>query len=262
MPSDPAPLVAVHVDALEHTLRATHALASTFDEATWELPTDCPGWSVRDQVSHLIDMELRMMGEPPPVHQLPADLPYLRHDTARALECGVELRRQRSGEQVLGEFGEVIDRRISGLRELLVSGVDPAVETPFWGRLPTSRVLRVRVFDAWAHEQDIRRATKQPGNLASPAAVVTWKFMARRLPGVVEQVGLGTGTVVAFEVTGPLQIRQTVGEGEPTIIVRTDWETFVRLICGRIGPAEQPAVTTTGDPAQASRLLAGLGVTP
>ena len=38
---------------------------------------------------------------------------------------------------------------------------------------PFDRMIRMRTFDSWTHEQDIRRATGLPANLASPGAQVT-----------------------------------------------------------------------------------------
>ena len=57
-------------------LRATEALRETWEglaevcfelSATeWALPTECPGWDVKDQLSHLIGIERAIMGEAAP----------------------------------------------------------------------------------------------------------------------------------------------------------------------------------------------------
>ena len=63
-------------DWLRHGLRARNALAETWgalaevcselSETEWALPTECPGWDVKDQLSHLIGIERAIMGEPVP----------------------------------------------------------------------------------------------------------------------------------------------------------------------------------------------------
>jgi uncharacterized protein (TIGR03083 family) len=249
------------IDVLEQTFRATQRVGSTLSQAEWKLPTECPGWTVQDVVSHLIGFELALMGEPEPEHELPDGLDYLRNDTMRRLELPVDLRRSRPGSAVLAEFSAVIDRRLRQLRELAASGADPEVDSLIWGPRPLSKLMPTRVFDAWAHEQDVRRATGRHGGLDSPAAQATRQFLTRALPHMVSKAGLPTGTAVRFEVTGPVRIEQTVGAGQPQLVLRLDWETFVRLACGRVHP-DQAKVAADGDPDQVRSLLATLVVTP
>ena len=49
-------------------------LGASITPAEWDIPTDCPGWSVRDNVSHLIGIERRLLGFPndPPLSEYPA----------------------------------------------------------------------------------------------------------------------------------------------------------------------------------------------
>lgn len=247
------------VDALMHTLRATAALADGFDDVDWDTPTECPGWTVRDAVSHLIGVELMMLGEPVPEHEVPA-YDHLKHEVARTLEIAVDLRRTVPGKQVAAELHEVVDRRSAQLAELLAQGGDPVVSTTFFGERPLSRLLPVRVFDCWAHEQDVRRAVGRPGDLDSPAAAVTRDYLARTVPYVAEQAGLGDAALLV-RVTGPMEFERTAGDGEPSVTVTTDWESYVRLSCGRVRPGDVP-ISTTGDPELVGRVLEAMAVTP
>ena len=52
-------------------------LVAPLSEDVWNRPTECPGWSVRDVVSHLIAMELELLGDPRPIHNLPRDLRHV-----------------------------------------------------------------------------------------------------------------------------------------------------------------------------------------
>ena len=56
---------------------ACHELSST----EWALPTECPGWDVKDQLSHLIGIERSIMGEAAPVWDSPLG-PHVKNDFA------------------------------------------------------------------------------------------------------------------------------------------------------------------------------------
>ena len=54
------------VDALEETWQSIDRTLRDRDPEDYERPTPCPGWSVRDILSHLIGFELMLRGEPVP----------------------------------------------------------------------------------------------------------------------------------------------------------------------------------------------------
>ncbi|MEI8359965.1 MAG: maleylpyruvate isomerase N-terminal domain-containing protein, partial [Deltaproteobacteria bacterium] len=45
------------VDLLERAWSSLGALAMTISDAEWDLPTDVPGWSVRDNLTHITGIE-------------------------------------------------------------------------------------------------------------------------------------------------------------------------------------------------------------
>ena len=47
------------VDHLDETWRSIDALCSGFTDEEWSTDTGCQGWSVQDQLSHLVDYESR-----------------------------------------------------------------------------------------------------------------------------------------------------------------------------------------------------------
>lgn len=93
---------------------------------------------------------------------------------------------------------------------------------------------------------------------------------------VAKLAGAPAGTVVAVDVTGPLEFRRTVrvdetGRGSvdasvtlaPDVRLTLDWETYVRLACGRVRPeAVAGAVRVAGDTELAARVLAQFALTP
>ena len=52
--------------ALAETWGALAEVCHELSDTEWALPTECPGWDVKDQLSHLIGIEQAIMGEPAP----------------------------------------------------------------------------------------------------------------------------------------------------------------------------------------------------
>jgi len=203
-PEDLAGLVA----AFANTAQAVVDLTFSRSEEDLARPTACPGWTVKDQVSHVVSVESALLGRPDPAVEVPA-YEHVRSDFGRALEGGVELRRSRSGAEVVAELQRVLAERVGRLRDPSLS-LDDLVDSPL-GRRPLRSALRTRIVDVWTHEQDIREALGRPGNLDSPAAAVYVERMLALLPRlVVDQVGLEPGKVVMIELTGPVLARTGV----------------------------------------------------
>ena len=136
----------------------------------------------------------------------------------------------------------------------------------------TGLLLRNRPLDVWMHEQDVRRALALPGNLDSAAAIHTADYLMESLPYVVERAQAPVGSVVRLEVAGhaPVTVavgddgrgrRATADDGEPTVTLAMERETFVVLAGGRRAAAADD-VRITGDTALGERVVASLGVTP
>jgi uncharacterized protein (TIGR03083 family) len=262
------------VDAWEQSIRAIAEVVSPLPEGRWNRRTDCPGWSVRDIVSHVIGMESELLGDPRPIHNLPSDLSHASTDASRYTEVQVDIRRCHTGPEMTAELAQVTERRLRALRNSTAAPEDPA--RGFMGIPMTYELaLRMRVFDIWVHEQDLRRAVGTPGGLDTAAAQVTRDWLFLGLPKVVaKQAALPPGSTVVFDVHGPLEFMRTVtvddqGRGHvsgrvalgPLVTVSTDWETFTLLMCGRIRPRDA-ALTVEGDQDAATRVLRNIAVTP
>ena len=192
----------VLVDALEHTWASVVAICEPLGAREWALPTDCPGWSVKDIVAHLAGIERTLQGHPQPAHELP-DYPWIRNDIGRLMEVAIDVRRPWPPDRVLAEFREVTRERLEALR---ATKLDPVAEVtgPLGTPAPLARMLTIRVVDSWTHEQDIREALGLAGGLASPAAAVTRDLFVRSLPRVARNAGMAPGESVAIEVAAPV----------------------------------------------------------
>jgi uncharacterized protein (TIGR03083 family) len=260
-----------NVAAFEQTVRSSLALAATLGAAEWDRPTDCPGWTVKDQFSHLVSVEASLLGDPPPEVEVPA-FGHVRNDFGRMLEAGVHARRSVPGPRVAAELADVLERRLAQL-----PGLDP--DGP--ATLPNGRqgtyalFMAFRAMDCWTHEQDVRRAVGRPGNLDAPAAGCFWDVLAKGLPLVVaRKAGAEPGQSVLFRISGPVEHRVAVlvdGEGRgaftgevpdaATAELDMEWECYVRLTAGRCGP-DAVSVQVKGDPELAGRVLEGMALTP
>ena len=52
------------VDALADVWASMQRLGDELDEAQWKLPTDCPGWTVQDNLAHILGIESVILGLP------------------------------------------------------------------------------------------------------------------------------------------------------------------------------------------------------
>lgn len=254
--------------AFDSTVSSLILLGSQLEAEDWILPTECPGWTVKDNVSHIVGIQRWLQGEPEPKHELPTELPHVRNDLGRRNELDVDLRRPYPPARVLEELRAVLATHRAQLPRTDRSG---DVETPF-GPRPFAKLMMSRTYDVWTHEQDIRRATNRPGNLSGPGAECTKLVLVQELPVVAERAGVESGQSVTFVVTGPVAFTRTIttndGRGttvdavaDPTVSVTVDWESFVRLGCGRC-TADAVDVTVEGDQELAGKVLAQLTMTP
>lgn len=257
------------IENLERTWRSLIELCEPLTEEEWKRPTGCPGWSVQDNVAHLIDYEARALGRPGPEGGAGGG-PHIKNPLGESNEVGVEHRRGRTGAEVLAELREVTAARAGQLRRLTPEDLGREVITPA-GPGTAADMLRLRVMDTWSHEQDIRRAVDRPGHDRGPAVDETVAYLAGFLPIIVaKRAGAPDGSVVVFEIGDAHRVAVEVagGRGRPLDAVPDTWAarltmpapTFDALACGRTdAPAD---VVVEGDAELGRRIVAALGFMP
>jgi uncharacterized protein (TIGR03083 family) len=250
-------------------------LAEGLDDERAMLPTGCPGWTVRDHIAHITDLEGILVGRPRVEHMPPEGLPYIRNQPGAFMEIGVDARRAVPLLDLLAEYRVVTAERLARLATLTDSQLDE-MGRGFFGESKVRSLLAIRVFDLWAHEQDIRRALGEPGGLDGVAAAHSRE---RMLMGAAhelqERIAPSAGTVIVFDVSGPGgAVRAITFDGErgragSTIpssqasTLRLDLPTLTVLTCGRAGdPGARARVVVEGDQNLARLVLEDLAVTP
>jgi uncharacterized protein (TIGR03083 family) len=270
------PTLQPYADAWTHSIEAISELVQPLVEAEWNRRTPCPGWSVRDIVSHVLGLDSEMLGDPRPIHTLPRDLYHVTNDHQRYMEMQVDVRRHHTAPEMTSELEYMIIRRNRQLRN---ESRDPGtkVRGPLGTELTLEEAMRRHAFDVWAHEQDLRTALGRPGNLDSPGAYVARDVLLGELPAVVaERADAPRSSAVVFDVHGPVEFLRTIrvdiqGRGTlesspalgPAATLTLDWETYVRLACGRVTPeAAADRIKTEGDPDLTTAILRNFTVTP
>jgi uncharacterized protein (TIGR03083 family) len=237
------------VELLGEVWASTIDLLDTLDGDEWELPTDCPGWTVKDQAAHVIGVESMFGGAPQPDVE-PREWPHVRSDMGRALEAWVEVRRGDPPAEVLRDLRAITAQRLAMFRGFDDAGWAGETFTPA-GPGTFADLVPFRVFDSWSHEQDIRRAVGRPGGFDTPAGRWAVAWCTRPLGRAVSKVDAPEGTTIEWLGYGPpVEVRHRVelvnGRGEtvdvsgaapPTVRITTDVVSFVRLCLGRVDPA-------------------------
>ena len=243
-------------------------LCSGLPDSQWDLPTGCPGWTVKDQISHLTDYEARLLGRPAPQHE-PAPAAHVKNELGRSNEIGVDARRSKSGADVLEEFREVTAERLVRLRDLTEQDLAAPTVTPA-GPGTVADLLILRVMDSWSHEQDIRRALHRPGHTEGPAVAQAVDYFTRFLPYLVgKRAAAPDGSKVIFAIGGrdPVAVEVSGGRGRPTadldnptVTLAIPVASIAALVGGRSDVPDD--VTITGDQQLGRQVLDSMVLMP
>ncbi len=257
------------VTALRQEFANLAELGDDLSATEWDTATECPGWSVRDMISHVIGTERMLLGEQPP--DVEARGEHLKNPIGETNERWIAVRRETPGPAIVAELREVVGRRLATLDAMAQADFDAPSWTPA-GQATYGRFMRIRVFDCWIHEQDIRYALDRSGHHEGPIVDLSLDEIEASLPFVVgKRASAGLGQSVRFELSGAAgrRVDVVVGEraalgvidGEPSVTLATDAITFTRLVGGRIDARDSVAtglVTLGGEADLGSRLLGGL----
>ncbi|WP_197380704.1 maleylpyruvate isomerase family mycothiol-dependent enzyme [Mycolicibacterium mengxianglii] len=279
MASPPRPVTALDksdvLRGLFASWKAIEQLMTGLSAQRWQVATALPGWRVHDVVSHVIGTESMLAGVPTP--EADCDVSALEHvhnDIGVLNECWVRHLATQTPDDMLARLGDITAERTATLTAMTDAAWNEPTVTPA-GPDSYGRFMRIRTFDCWMHEQDIREALGCPASddeLTGPAAGQAMNEIAAGMGFVVGKRGQAPdGARVAIELTGPMTrtIRVAVdgraavvddfGGAEPTVCIRLDGQQFTRLCGGRPMTAARPAdVGITGDQEAGRRIVDNL----
>ncbi|MFM8598505.1 MAG: maleylpyruvate isomerase family mycothiol-dependent enzyme [Mycobacterium sp.] len=247
------------------------ALLSGLSDDDWRRPTSLPGWTVHDVVAHIVGAEMMLSGVPTPESGATvAERDHVRNEIGALNERWIEHLRDESPAQLLATFREVIAGRRAALSAMDAREWDAVGFTPA-GPDSYGRFMRVRVFDCWMHEHDIREAVARPASdsgLSGADTVLALDEMNSSMGFVVGKKGQAPeGSRVLLKLTGPAarEIRVAVdgraavvedfGGAEPTVTIAVDGLQFSRLGGGRPLLADRPQGIDYGGDAEVGRRI-------
>jgi uncharacterized protein (TIGR03083 family) len=247
-------------------------LAALSDEQ-WQTPTSLPGWTVHDVVAHIVGTEMLLAGTPTPEADV-AGRDYVHNEIGALNEKWVEHLRSESPASMLAAFRDITARRKQMLAAMPVGEWNTVTFTPA-GPDSYGRFMRVRIFDCWMHEHDIRHAVGRPptdADLAGADSRLALDEITASMPFVVAKKGQApAGARVQITLTGPIarQIRVSVdgraalvedfGGAEPTIGLTLDGLQFTRLAGGRpLMAGRTDGIDYAGDTAAGARIIENL----
>jgi uncharacterized protein (TIGR03083 family) len=275
-PSRPVNILPKHdvLSALFASWDDIDRLMTTVGEEQWRNPSPLPGWTVHSLVAHMVGTESFLLGEPTPDDVDVSSFQHVRNEIGALNERWVARLSGETGDGLLQLFRTVTDRRRAALAamaddEWAAVGFTPAGPDSY------GRFMRIRVFDCWMHEQDIRQALDRPPSdedLDGPAARMALDEIAASMGFVVGKLGKAPeGSRVAIELTGPLRrtVRVAVlgraavvddfGGAEPTTTIRLDALQFSRLCGGRpLVPGRSTDIQVGGDAEVGQRIVDNL----
>jgi len=225
-------------------------------------------------LSHIIGAEAMLLGEQAPVADI-SGLHHMKNPIAEANELWVQSMRDHSGEQMRARFGDVTSRRLAALDLMTQADFDAPSWTPAGRDETYGRFMRIRHYDCYMHEHDIRDALGESPRIDAADLRSATDEVATGLGYIVgRRAGMPDGSRVRFDLTGPVSRTYLVSvdgraslvesfDGEPTVRLELPLTQFLRLTGGRHDrtPGRYGDVVISGDQQLGEQLVANLAFT-
>lgn len=227
-------------EALEDQEERLDAILGSLDDSQWDVPSLCPGWSVRDVVLHLAQTEEAVLAS---IEGRDAAFPV--HEGASTIDEVVEhwVRAERETTPDVRDRWDVARRAaLKSLREC-----DP--DRPLsWAAAPLkARTLATtRLSEHWIHTLDIA----DPLGIEHPDTErldhIAW-LAWRTIPYAFMRAGRGEPPSVRAELTGTDGASLTFGDADAACTIQGPVGEFCRVAARRLAPQEATKLEATGD---------------
>lgn len=232
------------VRLLTEEFAALDELYSALTDDQWALATTLPGWTVRDQLTHLLGTEAGMLGEPLPDVDV-SGFEHLRNPIAQMNEAWVESLRATPTADVLARWRDVTGRRLEALGAMTQADFDAPSWTPAGPDETYGRFMRIRHYDCFVHEHDARAAVGAPDRDDPDHVRSALDEVATGLGFIVgRKAGMPVGARIRIELTGAVDQTYLVEiperaqvvdalSGAPTVSLSMPAMRWLRLTAGR-----------------------------
>jgi len=262
------------VELLAAEFAAVGSLLSGLTPDQWDVASCLPGWTVHDVVAHMVGTELLLSGHPAPDADV-SRLTHMKNPIATANEVWVESMRPLPAAEMSARWEEVTADRLGSLARMTQAEFDAPSWTPVGSDETYGRFMRIRHYDCFMHEHDIRFAVGLPGRPDPAHLASCLDEVATALGYIVgRRASLPDGTRAEIRLTGEpartyrVQVdgRASVVDeldGPPTVGIELPVTTFLRLTGGRLDGPSGPVgeVSLTGDTVLGRRLVDNMAFT-
>lgn len=219
------------------------SLAVQLTDAAWASPSILPGWSCGDIIAHVIGTESMLAGRPTPDYDV-SGREHVRNPIGEFNEHWLSHYADQSPSAVLDAYDDVIAIRTAALTAMSQNDFDATAVTPA-GPETYGRFMRIRTFDCWIHDVDLRDSMRLPApTVAEPASWAIVEAMASMPYVVGKRAGAPSGTAVKIVTTGLVEQttwvevaeRAAITDGHGAtadVMLTVDAVEFARLIGGR-----------------------------
>jgi uncharacterized protein (TIGR03083 family) len=262
------------VDLLATEFAAVTSLLSGLADGQWDVDTCLPGWTVHDVAAHMLGSELQLCGRPPPDADV-SHLTHMRNPIARANEAWVESMRPLAPAEMAARWEAVTADRLFALAGMTQTEFDAPSWTPVGSDETYGRFMRIRHYDCFMHEHDIRFALGLPGRSDPDHLGSCLDEVATGLGYIVgRRASLADGSRAEIRLTGdPARTYRVLVDGRASVVdtfdrpatvgIELPTATFLRLTGGRLdgpsGPVDE--VGLSGDTVLGRRLVDNLAFT-
>lgn len=254
--------LAILLDLYQDTLEQLVSDVQGLTEAQGELPTDCAGWTVKDQISHVVGLDQSLSGSSEPTVTVP-DYDHVEGNVAVYMETHVEARRGLPLQASIDELVGLAPRRLAQLKAQIAQG-DIEIPSAFGGTSKLSESLPIRILDVFAHELDIARALGRTPRTSGPVADAVIKQTFGAWSGLLPRRLSDVGTIT-LGTTAPHEFHRTIelGNSELSASIIASRDTMLKLGMGRGNLQDVLAeATTSGDPSVIDAVAPMLAFTP
>lgn len=233
-----SPYLEADVRRIVECLQAQHAeldgLLSSLDDAGWDRPTRCPGWTVADVVLHLAQTdELAVASVEGRLSEAAGAWTATGAGTVDdAAEAAVAAQRGAPASSLLARW-----RAAAAAERTALAACDPRARlTWVAGELSARTLATTRLAESWIHTGDIADAL----DIDLPATQRLWhiaRLAWRTLPYAFARAGTSLTGPVAVVLDAPGGGQWTFGDGTAATTVRGDGLEFCLVAGRRLDPA-------------------------
>ena len=227
------------LDALRRQGDRLDAILRDLDEAGWERPSLCPGWSVADVVLHLAQTEEAVVAT---LEGRAVPIPTGEASTVdEMMEQWVRSERGHPPPEVHARWRVARHEALAALE-----AADPTVAVD-WAAAPLrpATLATTRLSEHWIHTLDIAEPLEIDHTDTEDLRHIAW-LAHRSLPYAFGRAGRGDPPAVRLELTSPGGDAWVFGPEDAACVVRGPAGAFCRVAARRLRPEDAAGLVVSG----------------